>query len=154
MLAILLLGVISFGVVSASDLNSTDLESATVYANLSEISNENNLAVFESENSNNLSNNTLSKDDGTKIQKSTSLIISNTTYFTGCEFTVTLKDSNGNGVSNQSVNIIIGNASYNKTTNSNGIVNINITQNPGSYQTTINYNGNDNYTSSNTSATY
>ena len=153
MLAILLLGVISFGVVSASDLNSTDLESATVYANLSEISNENNLAVFESENSNNLSNNTLSKDDGTKIQKSTSLIISNTTYFTGCEFTVTLKDSNGNGVSNQSVNIIIGNASYNKTTNSNGIVNINITQNPGSYQTTINYNGNDNYTSSNTSAT-
>ena len=160
---LLLIGFLSIGVINASDLNNTDLESANLNVNLSEIPqddlsvSDNNIsdktAVFESETSNNLSNNTLLTNDDTNIKKNTNVVINNKNYYTGSDFTVTLTDSDGNRISNQTVNIIIGTARYTKTTNSEGLANLSITQSPGIYQTSIIYNGNDKYISSNASTT-
>ena len=162
--------ILSASAISASDENVTDLYSADQTNDSSVISpsSENDLsvsqsnadenAVLESDNSNNLSNNTLGESlENSVLNESpkvnTSLESSSSDIYYGSNFEVTLKDSNGTGIADQKVIIKVGSKIYETKTNSNGLASAKIELNPGSYVTTISYEGNDSYNLSNISGT-
>ena len=112
--------ILSASAISASDENVTDLYSADQTNDSSVISpsSENDLsvsqsnadenAVLESDNSNNLSNNTLGESlENSVLNESpkvnTSLESSSSDIYYGSNFEVTLKDSNGTGIADQKV---------------------------------------------------
>ena len=81
---------------------------------------------------------------------STKLTISNTHYAkSATTFKVTLKDKNGNPLSNQKVSLKVNKKSYSAFTNAKGIALIKTASlKVGTYAVTLNYGGNSNYSSS------
>ena len=68
-------------------------------------------------------------------------------------FTVLLKDSDGNLLTNQSVIININGNNYTRITNNSGVARLNINLEPSEYTITSYYNGNDEYPSTSTTNT-
>ncbi len=77
----------------------------------------------------------------------------NLTKYCGAKdpYTVTLKDSDGNYLSNQNITITLNGVNYTRTTNENGTASININFNPGQYSAIATFEGNDEYPSATTS---
>ena len=124
---------LSFSVISATDLNTTDLES-TLDGNVH----------YESDL--NSSDNTLQASEDVKLNTSIN-VVSTSPYYIKSDFKVNLKDNSGKNIVNQSILIKIGSKSYNKTTDSNGLVNITLSQ-VGTFKLNITYSGDNNYNSS------
>lgn len=159
---IVLTTMLSVNAISANDENVTDLYSANQENDSSVISlsTENDLsvsdngadenAVLESDNSNNLSNNTLGESLENEILEgsskvNTTLESSSGNIYYGSNYEVTLKDSNGTGITNQKVIIKIGSKIYEAKTNSKGLASVKVELNPGSYATSVSFEGNDSY---------
>ncbi|MBQ2653688.1 MAG: hypothetical protein IJF83_09030 [Methanobrevibacter sp.] len=73
-------------------------------------------------------------------------------YNDGTPFIVRLTDNNQVPIANQTINITLDKV-YNLKTDSNGIVSILLTQNPGTYRALVEYGGNEVYSGSSTSNT-
>ena len=72
----------------------------------------------------------------------------NMNYNDGTSFIIRLTDTDYNPLDNQTIAITLDNTEYNSNTDSNGIVSMLITQNPGNYNVSITYAGNSVYNSS------
>ncbi len=73
----------------------------------------------------------------------------NSIYYKG-DYSVTLKDSNSRtALVNKTVNLVINNDKFNVTTNSKGIVSVNLNFNPGKYYVFASFSGDDSYESCN-----
>ena len=117
--------------------------------NVLKYSNSNNVST-DSENNFNLTNN---NEDILSDSKSTELVSPTTNIYYKGSLNVTLKDSEGKSVVGQTVKFIINNKNYSAKTNQNGIASVSLSLNPGKYTATINYEGNDDYSATNLSAT-
>lgn len=90
-------------------------------------------------------------------KKDTNLtFVSNSTLIEGDSINIKLTDLNGTAISNQTVNITIAdknntNSNYSVTTNEEGIGMLKLEQGPGEYVVTLDYGGNSEYESSNSS---
>ena len=74
-----------------------------------------------------------------------------TKYFSdSTPYTVTLKDSDGNYLSNQNITINLNGRPYTRTTDENGTAKMNINLNAGEYEIIASFNGTDDYPASNT----
>lgn len=73
-------------------------------------------------------------------------------YKNGTRFTINLTDENGNGLVNQSINIIINGVSYNRTTDNNGIASLALNLNSGKYLVNVTYTGTNGYASASTTS--
>ena len=82
--------------------------------------------------------------------------VSNSTLIEGDSINIKLTDSNGTAIKNQTVNMTIADknntiSNYSVTTNEGGIGFLKLEQGPGEYIVTVNYGGNNQYESSNSS---
>ena len=74
-------------------------------------------------------------------------------YKNGTRFTINLTDDVGNGLANQSVNIVINGVSYTRTTDENGLASMAINLYFGSYNVSVTYTGTSEYSSATTTST-
>ena len=83
----------------------------------------------------------------TPTKTSTKLTVEDTHYGKSATyFKVTLKDANGNGISNQKISLKVNGVTYTATTNSNGIASVKITAlSKGTYDAVVKYAGSSNY---------
>lgn len=130
--------ILSIGAISANNENETNLYSESLIDVSSEIS-------TTSENS----NDTLASYDEDLLNGSpktnTTLESSNKTICYGSDYSVILKDFNGEALANQKIIIKIGTKNYEAITNSNGIASVKLYINPDLYIATILYDGTADY---------
>ena len=85
----------------------------------------------------------------------TELIAENLTKYFGSAtpYTVVLKDSDGNFLTNQTITLNLNGRNYTRTTNENGTAKMNINLNSGEYTIIATFNGTDEYPASTTTST-
>ena len=88
-----------------------------------------------------------------KAKTKTSLVAGSSSVYRGNSFSVALKNSAGKGLANQKVNIKISGKTYAKTTNSNGLVYLNINLKDGNYPVVCTFDGSSAYKASSLSLT-
>ncbi len=147
------------GAISASDVNSTDLVTSDIIDDDSKLSNDDVIdedlssqeEVPESKDTNTLSTNIEndSKMESSSDKNSTELTDPTTSIYYKGSYEVTLKDSTSDNVlANKEVNFVIDGVSYNGTTNSKGVVSIDLTLKPGKYTATAYFAGDDDFNAS------
>ena len=170
---ILALFIVSIASVSASDVSdindnqnylsenedsvSDDLSSQ--YEDLSAIdsnSADDDSEVLENTNSesNGLSDATDSGSEDSTVEptkNSTSIVSSSSTVVNGYDYSVTLKDNNGNFLSGKTLTFTFNGKSYTKTTDSKGVASLNINAKAGSYVIGVIFEGDELYENSSAS---
>ena len=136
---------ISEDIVSESlDLSSADLESTEDADSVSDIeSDDSKLGSSEIE------SNPLSEDETTK--NSTSIEASSSSVVYGNDYSVTLKDKNGNVLSGKNLIFTFNGNNYTRTTDSNGVASIKINAAAGTYIISVLFEGDELYENSSSS---
>ncbi len=152
-LAVLLVVFTSGSIAFANEMNTTDTLECD--SSVDVVSNVNVDEVQEY--SNNLSNNNLNDfNENTIASGNTSVKIDvpdvELYYKNGTHLVATLSDVNGENLSNKSLKFEISKLNYTRTTNSSGQASIAINLVPGNYSVNVYYLGDDNYSSSNATA--
>ena len=78
-----------------------------------------------------------SSDASSSVNVKSTIISNDATKTFNSKYSFTLLDSYGNPLGNKAVKVTIGSKNYDATTDENGVVNIDITLNPGSYSVII-----------------
>ncbi len=81
-------------------------------------------------------------------KNSTSIVSSSSTVVNGYDYSVTLKDNNGNVLSGKTLTFTFNGKTYTKTTDSKGVASININAKAGSYVVVVIFEGNELYENS------
>lgn len=145
-----LIVIFSIGAISANDVNITDSLTTSPDENQDVLSISDD-AVVESENTNtlstNLENNSVMEDY--PVTYSTILTQTTDTVYYGGSYQVTLKDSDNTTVLvNKTVNFVINGVSYTGVSDENGVASVNLALNPGKYETSAYFIGDDDYPAS------
>lgn len=144
-LALILL--FSIGSIHASDVNATDVDALN--------SNEDiGLQLDENAQAEEITGDSLISSDepslGENIKNQTQLTSPTTTIYYNGNYQVTLIDSNTNAtIPGKEVAFSINKVNYFATTDSNGIASVNLKLNPGKYQVSAYFSGDDTYSASN-----
>ena len=99
-------------------------------------------SLSESENSQDME---LNSDKETTTNYNTTISTQNTNIPKSTYFSITLTDSEGNAISNQSVTFNLCNTNYTQKTDDNGVASLKIDLTPGSYNMTVYYLGDSTY---------
>ena len=158
-LIFVLVAALSIGSIYASDVNSTgshvssvddsdakiSVESQDLQASEAVVDNDSSVDVLKSENSSTLSTNTqevnlLASDNNATSYLDASKTINakgTTKYYKGStKYTATFLDLNGTALNNTKVKIVVNGKTYTKTTDSKGVVSLDINLKPGTYKVT------------------
>ena len=144
-------------VISSSDFNDDVIEESNIAVdNEDDIVKESNIAVDNEDDivkeSNIATNNSVIGDNNQKTVNLDAPSIE-MYYKNGTRFTINLTDGSGNGLANQSVNIVINGVSYTKTTDNYGLASMGINLYSGSYNVSVTYKGTNEYSSVSTTST-
>ena len=154
--------IFSTSAIQASEVNITDSNTLTsddeVSQSVSSTYDDESVAIEgttshdeeESVNSNILSTNNEEASLSENVKNQTEISSQTTdTYYKG-SYGVTLKDSNsGEVLVNKTVNLVINNAKYTVSTDSNGVASVDLSLNPGKYSVIAYFDGDDAYQASN-----
>ena len=158
-LIFVLVAALSVGSIYASDVNSTgshvssiddsdakiSVESQDLQASEAVVDNDSSVDVLKSENSSTLSTNTeeanvlAAGDNATSYLDASKTITAKSIskYYKGStKYTATFVDLNGTALSNTKVKIVVNGKTYTKTTDSKGVVSLDINLKPGTYKVT------------------
>ena len=137
---------ISEDIVSESaDLSSADLESTEDADSIASASESDDSKLGSSE----IESDPLSEDETTK--ESTSIEASSSSVVYGNDYSVTLKDKNGNVLSGKNLIFTFNGNNYTRTTDSNGVASLKINAAAGSYVISVLFEGDELYESSSSS---
>ena len=92
-----------------------------------------------------------SEDPAEPTKNSTSIVSSSSTVVNGYDYSVTLKDNNGNVLSGKTLTFTFNGKSYTKTTDSKGVASLNINAKAGSYVIGVIFEGDELYENSSAS---
>jgi len=139
-LLIFVIFLVGLSVVSANE-NITDV---------SDVINDDEVILEDPESLNQDSSDDLINDSQANLKTNSKIETHDVTgyYKDNLEFVSYLKDGNNQPISNKKVSILINSKSYDKTTDATGKIVLKINLKPGSYTTTVKFDGDENYTSS------
>ena len=141
---------ISEDIVSESvDLSSADLESTDDADSVSESESDDSKLESSEMESDPLSEDETTKDETTK--NSTSIEASSSSVVYGNDYSVTLKDKNGNVLSGKNLIFTFNGNNYTRTTDSNGVASIKINAAAGTYIISVLFEGDELYENSSSS---
>lgn len=138
-------------VLSSADSDSID-DSVGLIPSGEDVSDDSSIESSDIVSSSDIDSNVLSDSDDSNLEattkNSTTIESSSSTVVKGENFTVTLKDKDGKGVSGKKIIFTLNGANFTRTTNSKGIASLTLNIRPGTYLITVSFLGDEDYKNS------